>query len=128
MVTHVVYSPELQTPRRLLVKATMGFLRFIRNKRATTGSREQIEHDICNIWNSYYVNALQYAVITDDRLELLKQAAISVKYHLERQFEPHELDYDISCACVLFDPFELHVDITPKHTRCLATIASVYLH
>lgn len=106
----------------------MGFLRFIRNKRATTGSREQIEHDICNIWNSYYVNALQYAVITDDRLELLKQAAISVKHHLERQFSPHELDYDISCACVLYEPFELHVDITPKHTRCLATIASVYLH
>jgi len=80
------------------------------------------------IWNSYYVQLVYGCDILDQHFELLKQAAISVKYYLERQYSPHELDYDISCACMLAEPFELHVDITPKHKRCLASIASVFLH
>ncbi|MNV13738.1 hypothetical protein D3C71_1043900 [compost metagenome] len=80
------------------------------------------------MWNYHYAASLHDANILDTRLDLLKRAAISVKYQLEAQFKPHELDYDISCACVLYEPFELHVDITPKHKRCLATIPSVFLH
>lgn len=107
---------------------TPSFLKFIRNLRSINESQDQLEAELVNIWNGYYAREIQTSEILDNHVELLKRAAISVKYYLERQFNPHELDYDISCACVLYEPFELHVDITPKHKRCLATIASIYLH
>jgi hypothetical protein len=79
------------------------------------------------MWNSYF-NVLNQATTSTSYIEMFKQAAISVKYELERLFRLQEHDYDVNCACVLYDPFQLHIDISPKHKRCMPLIASIYLH
>lgn len=62
------------------------------------------------------------------QVDLLCAAALSVKYELERDFGMKELGYDITTACVLYDPFELHVDIAPANKNCLALIPSIRTH
>lgn len=116
-------------PHMLVVKTSRGFRRFLRNHRQINETQEFLEGELVNVWNSYYVQEVRQSEdVLQDRIELLKTAAISVKHYLERKFSPDKQDYGISCACLLLEPFELHIDITPKHKRCLANIASIYLH
>lgn len=110
------------------MKVTDGFLHFIRKYRHIGDSQSDVERRIVHAWSTCYKDILQSGEIIDNRIDMLKQAAISVKYELEDTFRFNENDYDINCACVLYEPFQLHIDITPKHKRCTPIIASIYLH
>lgn len=112
----------------MLVHLSPGFLRILRRDRAERGSLLEVQYQVTNLWGAYYNQILMASEPYPKQVDILCAAAISVKFELERQFAFKELGYDVTCACVLYDPFELHVDIAPTDKHSLALIPSIRTH